>query len=148
MYDYRRMTPGQQRAAVAERKRQNYPWHSPPHLPAVSGFCIVTGACYEHQPLLNSPERLAWFEQHLLEAVAGISKSCAAWCVLPNHYHLLVEIDAVQEFSKGLGALHGRTSYEMNRADGCRGRKVWYRCQDRAMRSERHYYASLNYIHN
>lgn len=57
-------------------------------------------------------------------------------------------IDGIRDFSNGLGQLHGRTSFEMNRRDDARGRKVWYRCQDRVIRSERHYYASMNYIHN
>jgi len=36
----------------------------------------------------------------------------------------------------------------MNGEDGERGRQVWYRAQDRLMRSEAHYGATLNYIHN
>ncbi len=36
----------------------------------------------------------------------------------------------------------------MNLEDGQRKRKVWYRCQDRIMRSDSHYYTTLNYIHN
>jgi len=148
MYDYRRMTPEQQQALTAERQRRGYPWHSPPHAHAPEGFRIITGACYEHRKLLASPERLAWFEQELLEAIHGLGSSCAAWCVLPNHYHILVKIDNVRDFSKALGQLHGRTSFKMNGADDALGRKVWYRCQDRVLRSERHYFASLNYIHN
>jgi putative transposase len=148
MYDYRRMTPKQQQALMAERNRRGYPWHSPPHVPAPEGFRIITGACYEHRELLAAPDRLAWFEQQLLEAINKLGSICAAWCVLPNHYHILVKVDSVRGLSKGLGQLHGRTSFEMNRADDARGRKVWYRCQDRAMRSERHYFVTMNYIHN
>jgi putative transposase len=36
----------------------------------------------------------------------------------------------------------------MNGEDETQGRQVWYRYQDRCMRSERHYYTTLNYIHN
>ncbi len=36
----------------------------------------------------------------------------------------------------------------MNAEDHARGRQVWCRCQDRIMRSERHFYTSINYIHN
>ena len=32
--------------------------------------------------------------------------------------------------------------------DQTRGRKVWYRCFDREIRSERHFWASVNYIHH
>jgi putative transposase len=148
MYAYRNMTPEQQQATVAERVRRSYPWHSPPHLAAPQGYRIVTGACYEHRKLLATPERLAWFEQGLLETIGKLDITCAAWCILPNHYHVLVNVTDIRLFSKGVGQLHGQTSFEMNLADNARGRKVWYRCQDRVMRSDRHYYTTMNYIHN
>jgi len=34
-----------------------------------------------------------------------------------------------------------------NVEDGAPGRKVWCRYSDRAIRSERHYYTTLNYLH-
>ena len=34
-----------------------------------------------------------------------------------------------------------------NREDGIPNRKVWYRFSDRGMRSEGHFFASINYIH-
>jgi putative transposase len=43
--------------------------------------------------------------------------------------------------------VHGATAYKWNQDDECRGRKIWYRYSDRVIRSERHYYATLNYIH-
>ena len=49
---------------------------------------------------------------------------------------------------RGIGQLHGRTSFEWNGQDNTRGRKVWYRCVERSMRNERHRWATLNYIHN
>ena len=148
MYDYRSLNSNKQKELLAERKRKKHPWHSPPHLAAGVEFRIVTGVCFEHQKLLNSPERLAWFADQLLDTISNLTNRCDAWCVLPNHYHVLVEIADIRCFAKGLGQLHGRTAYEMNLADHARGRKVWYRSQDRVMRSDLHYYASMNYIHN
>lgn len=148
MYDYRKMTPDQKKAVVAERTRRRFPKHSPPHLVDPGKFRIVTAACYEHQKLLNSAERLGWFEQRLLDHLQGHAVPCAAWVVLPNHYHILVKIEDIKTFTLQLGQLHGRTSFEMNNMDNKRGRTCWYRCEDRCMRTERHYYTSLNYIHN
>jgi putative transposase len=142
------MTPTERQAMVTERKRRGYPWHGPPHLSAPQGFRIVTGVCYEHRKLLDNPRRLGWFERELLASLRELTAGLAAWCVLPNHYHALVFIEDIEAFSKGLGQLHGRTSHEMNTIDGTRGRRVWYRSQDRTMRSDRHYFTSLNYIHN
>ena len=148
MYDYRRWTPEQRSRAVVERIQRGYPWHSPPHLQAPAGYRIVTGTCFDHQEVLSTPERLAWFESELLNLLQELDIPCAAWCVLPNHYHVLVWVQDIQEFSRRLGQLHGRTSHTMNMEDNTIGRKVWFRSHDRCMRSERHYYATLNYIHN
>jgi putative transposase len=111
-------------------------------------YRIITGTCYEHANILATPQRLAWFDDQLLAHIQQLNLSCAAWVVLPNHYHVLVKIDDIKQFARDQGILHGRTSFEMNREDGQVGRKVWYRCQDRCMRSEAHYFTTLNYIHN
>jgi putative transposase len=84
----------------------------------------------------------------LLTTLQELRGACAAWCVLSNHYHVLVQIGDIRFFTKTLGQLHGRTSHQMNAEDGQRGRQVWHRAQDRCMRSERHFYTTLNYIHN
>jgi len=49
---------------------------------------------------------------------------------------------------KDIGQYNGRSSFEWNGEDDRRGRKVWHNCFERGMRSERHYYASLNYVLN
>ena len=148
MYDYRKWTPEQRAVAIFERKQHAYPWHGPPHLDSPGTYRIVSAACFEHQSILSSAERLLWFEGQLLEQIKQLTDACSACVVLPNHYHVLAQIGDMRAFSRGLGQLHGRTSFEMNRADGTLGRRVWYRCEDRCMRSESHYYTTLNYIHN
>ena len=90
MYEYRRMTAARRAAAVAERKRRGLPWHGPPHLEAADGYRIVTGVCYEHRKLLITPQRLAWFEHELLSTLRSWNIPRVAWCILPNHYHVLV----------------------------------------------------------
>ena len=37
---------------------------------------------------------------------------------------------------------------EWNLEEGFQGRTVWHRCADRGIRSESHYWATINYIHN
>lgn len=83
--------------------------------------------------------------------LAACEKHCSAiysWCILPNHYHLLFKTAAIKLFRKELGLFHGRTSYEWNGEDETRGRQVWHNCFERKIRSERHFYASLNYVLN
>ncbi|MGQ9681052.1 MAG: hypothetical protein ACUVX9_00790 [Anaerolineae bacterium] len=44
--------------------------------------------------------------------------------------------------------VHGLTARCWNQEEDRSGRQVWYRYSDRAIRSDRHYYVSLNYIHH
>ena len=148
MYTYRTLTPAEQEAVVAQRQQRGFPWHGPPHPEEPGAYRIVTATCYEHHHILNTARRLEWFEQELLNTLRELGTPCAAWCVLSNHYHILVQIADMRLFSRTLGQLHGRSSFLFNQEDNCRGRKVWYRCQDRCMRSEAHFYTSLNYVHN
>ena len=54
----------------------------------------------------------------------------------------------MKELRKQIGVLNGRTAFEWNGEDDARGRIVWRNCFERAMKSPRHYFASLNYVLN
>ena len=88
------------------------------------------------------------FSVGLLKALNGHSMRVAAWCLLPNHYHALVSTENILNLVHELGRLHGRTSHQWNGEEETRGRKVFHRATERFMRSERHYLATVNYIHN
>jgi putative transposase len=49
---------------------------------------------------------------------------------------------------QNLGQFHGRTSFRWNGEEKTRGRKVFFRAMERAIRSERHFWATMNYVHN
>lgn len=70
-----------------------------------------------------------------------------AWVILLNHYHLLARVTDFGALGDIFRLMHGPTSRQWNLEDATPGRKVWYRFTDRAIRSERHYYTTLNYIH-
>jgi putative transposase len=88
------------------------------------------------------------FSGALLAVFAAHASHTAAWCVLPNHYHALVETSDVLALLAALGKLHGHSSFSWNGEEGTRGRKVFFRAAERTMRSERHYWATLNYVHH
>jgi len=95
-----------------------------------------------------APARMAECERGLLEAIEPVSVAVHAWCILPNHYHLIVEVRSVKAVVAAIGKFHGRTSFEWNGQDGARGRRVWHRCPDRLLRSEGHFWAAMNYVHH
>jgi REP-associated tyrosine transposase len=149
MYDWRKMTLRERKDALGVRRSEGHPWHGPPRSPDGDGVFHLSAACYEHAPIIGrNAERLRDFESKLLDTVNEHCDSTNAWCVLPNHYHLLVETRELRDVTKALGELHGRSSFEWNGADACRGRKVWHRCSDRKIRSERHLWAAMNYVHH
>ena len=149
MYRWRQMTLAQRAAVLDDRKRQRRPWHSPPHYVGDTGLYLMTAACYEHQHVIGcSPVRMAGFETQLLETLHQGCEAVFAWNVLPNHYHALVRTTNVKGLLKSLGQLHGRTSFTWNGEDERRGRHVWYNAAETAIKSERHFWATMNYVLN
>ncbi|QDU30367.1 hypothetical protein ETAA8_54950 [Anatilimnocola aggregata] len=149
MYRWRQLTPEQRQAVLVERQSHRLPWHGPPHYESESQLYLVTAACYEHQPIIGlSPERMIGFEAELMTVCNDFSKQVFAWIVLPNHYHVLLHAPQIKTLLKQLGQLHGSTSFRWNSEDRQRGRHCWHRAAETAMKSERHFWATLNYVLN
>jgi len=149
-YLWRQLTPKQRVELLAWRKERGQPWHSPPHRPNFGHLrFLISAACYEHHHHIGqSPERLDVFSRNLLAVFAAPTSQLFAWCVVPNHYHALVEAPDIKDLLHELGQFHGRASYTWNGEDNARGRKVFFRAVERAMRSDRHFWATLNYVHH
>ena len=147
MYDYRRMTPEERQAVVRERHARGFPWHAPPHFRRVSGDYLITAACFEHRPIFAEPPDLSWFLDETMRAFTEAELPCFAWVFLPNHYHALVHTEDMTILSEAVRLLHSRVATDINGRHSQRGRRVWYRFSDRFIRSERHHWATVNYIH-
>ena len=150
MYDWREMTEKERAEVLWIRKRRNLPWHTPPHLEFV-GFVtfIITAACYEHAHIIGkSAERMAECEKEILEICKKSESKLFAWCILPNHYHILVRTDNIKNLRKEIRRFHGRSSRFWNKEDDAQGRQVWFNFFDREMKSNRHFWASVNYINH
>jgi putative transposase len=148
-YRWRSLTEQQRRDLVALRRQQKLPWHSVPHRVGDTDYYMVTAACYDHKPIIGySPQRMSEFESNLLEIAHENHATLFAWVVLPNHYHLLAHSVDITTLLEQLGQLHGRSSYQWNGKEDRRGRTVWCNAAETAMKSERHFYASLNYVLN
>jgi len=150
MYDWRQMSEVERSRAFRERIVRRYPWHAPPHFEyAGEQRFLVTAACFEHKPIIGkSPDRMLECESSLIELCGEIEAHLYAWCILPNHYHLLIRTADIKAVLKRIGKFHGSSSYRWNGEDDARGRQVWFRAVERSMRSERHYFTTLNYIHH
>lgn len=150
MYQWRRLSADERTELLAARKQHKLPWHRPPHWKheAPARFHI-SAACYEHTPVIGrSPARMDAFANDLTGACAAHETHLFAWCLLPNHYHLLVELSDLGKFIRELGKLHGGASRTWNLEECMVGRKIFHGAADRHIRSEGHFWATLNYIHH
>ena len=112
-------------------------WHSPPHLD-FEGECqyLISAACYEHVAVIGkNPERMTECEEEVLRTCSELGCETYAWCVLPNHYHVLLKTGQIKNLRAKLGQFHGRSSFAWNGEDEQRGRKVWHNCFERPMKS-------------
>lgn len=148
MYLWRTMTPEERQQTLEKRKTLSRPWHSPPHR-LEPGQYLLTAACFEHEShIAYSAERFDHFSTSLLDILAPHADRIFAWCVLPNHYHVLLHTTSLKHLLPSIATLHGRMSYNWNTEESARGRQVWCRCTDRAMRSHAHLMATINYVHH
>lgn len=149
-YLWRKLTPEQRAELLKWRQDHNRPWHSPPHRPNNGHLhFLISAACYEHAPHIgHSPVRMDDFTADLLSLLQQTASRIVAWCVLPNHYHTLVEAADILSLLRELGRLHGRSSFAWNGEEKRRGRQVFHGATERFMWSERHFLATINYVHN
>lgn len=149
-YIWRKLTPVERTELMDWRKENHRPWHRPPHRGADIPLSYhLTAACYEHAPFIgHSPKRMAVMCNELLAVFDANDCRVHAWCVLPNHYHALITTDRIQTVLGGLGRMHGRLSFEWNGEEATRGRQVWCGATEREMRGERHFWATMNYVHH
>jgi putative transposase len=114
----------------------------------LTGSYLITAATYNHAPILANDIRKEYFEKLILSSLNQTQTRVQGWVILPNHYHILVDVDCLDTISMTLKKVHGITSRHWNIEDNCtKQRTVWYKFSDRAIRNEKHFYRVLNYIH-
>ena len=147
-YAYRKLSPKERVEIVNYRREHGYPLHAPPHPFRNAGTYMISAANFEHWAIRNTSKRRTEFESRLLKSIKEITEEIIAWVVLPNHYHILVGIQALYDVSVALKHLHGRTSREWNIEDNLTGkRRVWYKFVDTYIRNNEHLHLAFNYIH-
>ena len=104
MYNWRKLTAVQRQEALALRRGRKLPWHSPPHLDleGVHQY-LISAACFDHAPIVGtSPERMTQCEADVLQVCSEFCSAIHAWCVLPNHYHVVITTERIKELRHGL----------------------------------------------
>jgi putative transposase len=147
-YGYRKLTPKEREDIILYRREHGYPLHAPPHPFREAGYYLVTAAIFEHKPIMSALSRRTELEMRLVGEMKNIQAEVIAWVVLPNHYHILVDVDSLDSVSCVLKHLHGTTSRKWNIEDSLtEKRRVWYKFADRMIRNENQLHQTFNYIH-
>jgi len=111
-YEYRKLSQKEREEIVRYRREHGYPLHAPPHPFRDAGIYMISATNFEHRAIMNSSERRTKFETRLLSVMKEIADEIIAWVVLPNHYHILISVQALDSVSAALKQLHGVTSRE------------------------------------
>ena len=137
-------------AVLHSRHKNNHPAHELPHFDAVKTNCYsITASNFRHNEILGrNPARMDNFQERLHEVIHDqVDTILHAWCLMLNHYHLLISSAESNRLRKALGKLHGRTARKWNLEENSVGRQVWFRVFDRPVYSQRQFYCTTNYIH-
>jgi putative transposase len=146
MYRYRKLSKREQKQLVHNRKIREFPLHEPPRSLGKGTF-LITAATYNHQNFFAREPVLEGFVEKAFVLFGKLEFQPQALVFLPNHYHLLIPIDDMFEFSECIRKLHCLTSAYINRLDNEIGRRVWYSFSDRRIRNDWHLEATIHYIH-
>ncbi|MBL8079537.1 MAG: transposase [Anaerolineales bacterium] len=121
--------------------------HTPPHWFVSNAIYIVTGSVIDKKPLLDSDAKLGHFCETLIERSKILNWSLEAWAVMSNHYHFIARSpeDALSLKSLIQG-VHSISAKFVNAKDAQPGRKVWHNYWDTCIRTEKSYYARMNYV--
>jgi putative transposase len=109
------------------------------------GIFHVTARGVARAPIFLDGIDYAEFERQLLELSGAYAWTLHAYCLLPNHYHLIVEATQ-DELSAGMHKLNGRYAQRFNRRYDRVGHVFQNRFSSYVIESEEHFARALAYV--
>jgi REP-associated tyrosine transposase len=120
--------------------------HGPYHFSEEKGTYFVTAATLNKHKIFNTPERLDFLHDSLLEVASEFGWRLHVWAVLANHYHFMGEcMENDTNLRKLLSKLHMITAKRINELDATPGRKVWHQYWDKQITFQKSYLARFKY---
>jgi putative transposase len=120
--------------------------HSPAHHFTFGDTFFITGATLHKQPLYGTAVALDELQEILFTKAEEHVCTLQAWCLLINHYHLVVRGDGPSVHTL-IKRFHTEASDALNVRDGSRGRKVWFQFWDKTLTFEASWLVRLRYTH-
>jgi putative transposase len=125
---------------------QHWP-HAPAHRVLEKGTYIVTAATYNKVLHFNTPERLSFLQDALMQLAKEYHWQLQAWAILGNHYHFVAQSpDQPQNLPAFLSNLHVMAAKYINAQDNMPNRQVWWQYWDTHITYQYSYLSRLNYV--
>jgi putative transposase len=121
--------------------------HAPVHRFGDAGVYFVTGATLYKQHFFADSRSLDALQMLLFEKANEYAVALQAWCLFPNHYHLVATADEGARLKQMLVRFYVDSAKAVNQRDGIKGRRVWYQFRDTQLTYERSWLARLKYTH-
>jgi REP element-mobilizing transposase RayT len=109
------------------------------------GLFHVTARGVAREPIFRDGIDYAEFRRQLLAVRDLYEWTLHAWCLLPNHYHLVVETTQ-GELTDGMHKLNGRYAQRFNRRYDRVGHVFQNRFSSYVIESEEHLHRALAYV--
>ena len=93
-------------------------------------------------------ERIAAIMQDTLKHFDGERYQLICWCIMPNHVHVLIEVNEGWSLSRIMHGWRSYTAKEANRILGRTGKFWMEEYYDRYIRNDNHLQKTINYILN
>ena len=98
--------------------------HAPLHRFNPGTFFITAGTLHK-QHFFRTHAALDALEELLFSSAAEERCDLQAWCLLSNHYHLVVQVEDGASLQSFLRRFHSVSAKALNMRDGAKGRQVW-----------------------
>ena len=122
--------------------------HHPPHIYLDNSIYFITARIYQKEKILNTDQKKKILFENLWNEFGKIGYNLYAWAILDNHYHIEFKTKLGNNLGEALNLIHGKTSFEINKLDNVRGRKIFQNYWDHCIRNEKDFYQHFNYIHH
>jgi REP element-mobilizing transposase RayT len=113
------------------------------HLP--DGLFHITVRGVGRAAIFRGELDYADFRNHLLRVAGRYDWTLHSYCLMPNHYHLIVEASQ-KNLSKGMHRLNGRYAQGFNERYERVGHLFQNRFKSHVIESDEHFLRALNYV--
>jgi putative transposase len=118
--------------------------HAPAHHFTFGDTFFITGATHHKQHFYRDALALDELREILFANADQHDCTLQAWCLLSNHYHLVVRGEG-GNVRQMLTRVHTEAARARNKTDGVKARHVWYQFWDKTLTFEGSWLARLKY---